>query len=141
MQNEMSIMSVSTSDKASNRKIILIGQDHKQILEKRCEAAGCKVVRAADNAAALDLARHQRFDTAILLPQGSLLNVAETVFNLRDLHRPLEIFVLVDRRATKSSRFLRQLLDHPIEGTKIMTRRQLHQQLQGGSSATVAAER
>jgi hypothetical protein len=141
MQNEMTRMSVGTNDKASVRKIILVGRDHKQILEKRYQAAGCNVVRAADSAAALNFARHQRFDAAVLLPQGSLLNVAETVFNLHDLHRSLEIVVLVDLRATKSNRFLRQLLDHPIEGTKIMTRRQLQQQLQGVSPAAVAAER
>ena len=126
----MIIMSADISEKARAGKIMLIGADHKQIVEKRFQAAGCEVVRATDHEVALGIARHQLFDTAVLLPKGSLLNVAETVFNLRDLNRSMEIIVLVERRAKNSNRFLQQLLDHPIEGTNIMTRRQLQKQLQ-----------
>jgi len=134
-------MSAAISEKSAGGTIILIGADHKQILEKRYQAAGFKVVRAIDTAAAFDLARHQPFDTAVLLFQGSFLNIAEAAFNLRDLNRTMDIIVLVDRRANNSNRFFRQLLDHPIEGTKIMTRRQLQKQLQGVSSIAAAAAR
>jgi hypothetical protein len=60
-----------------------------------------------------------------------LINVAETVFNLRDLNRSMEIIILVDRLGKQTNRFLRQLLEHPIEGTQILTRRQLQKQLHG----------
>ena len=126
----MIIMSANISEKARAGKIMLIGADHKQIVEKRFRAAGYEVVRATDHEVALGIARHQLFDTAVLLPKGSLLNVTETVFNLRDLNQSMEIIVLVERRAKNSNRFLQQLLDHPIEGTNIMTRRQLQKQLQ-----------
>lgn len=134
-------MTVAAGEISSGRKVMLLGVDRKQIVEKRYQAAGCQVVRAIDTAAALDLARRQPFDTAVVLIHGSFLNIAEAVFNLRDLNPSLEIIVLVDRRANNSNRFFRQLLDHPIEGTRIMTRRQLQKQLQGVSSIVDGAER
>ena len=124
-----------------SRKVMVLGMDRKRIVEKRYQAAGCQVIRATDTAAAMDLARHQIFDTAVLLSQGSFVNIAEAVFNLRDLNQGLEIIVLVDRQAKNPSRFFRRLLENPIERTKIMTRRQLQKYLQVASSIADAPER
>jgi hypothetical protein len=110
-------------------RIMLVGIDEKQILERRLRAAGRHVVTATDNDVALDHARHDIFDATILISKGSLINVAETVFNLRDLNPSMEIIVLVDRLRKQTSHFLRQLLEHPIEGTQILTRRQLQKRL------------
>jgi DNA-binding response OmpR family regulator len=132
-------MSADISRKSRAEKIILIGADRKQIVEKRFQAAGCEVVRATDHDVALDITRHQLFDTAVLLSQGSLLNTAETVINLRDRNRSMEIIILVERRVKNSNRFLQQLLHHPIEGTNIMTRRQLQKQLQAPDALRTGA--
>jgi CheY-like chemotaxis protein len=115
-------------------EILLIGIDSKNIIEKRLQAAGCHVMPAEDGLEALNLVRHQPFATAVLLSKGSLLNAAETALNLRDLNRSLEIIVLIDRRAKESDRYLRQLREHPIDGTKIMTRRQLQRYLHEAGS-------
>lgn len=109
-------------------KIMLIGVDARQILEKRFRLAGCQVVKVSDNQSALSQARQELFDLAVLVSKGSLTNAAETIFNLRDIRASMEIIVLVERLA-KSNRFLRQLLHHPIEGTYILTRRQLQKHL------------
>jgi DNA-binding response OmpR family regulator len=111
-------------------KIMLVGSDPKQILEKRFRAAGCQVVKAPDDGAAIDHARRESLDATVLISKGSLIDIAETFFNLRDLNRSMEIIVLVNRRGRHPSRFLRQLLEHPIEGTRIFTRRQLQKRLQ-----------
>jgi DNA-binding response OmpR family regulator len=111
------------------RKILLVGPDEKQILEKRFRRAGCLVVGVADNATALDCARHERISAAVLISRGSLINVVEAVFNLRDLNPSMEIIVLVDRLGKHSNRFLRQMLEHPIESTEVLTRRQLQMRL------------
>jgi CheY-like chemotaxis protein len=114
-------------------KILLIGADRNKIVEKRLQAAGCRVALSEDGPTAANLVRHQSFAVAVLLSKGSLLNAAETVLNLRDLNRNLEIIVLIDRRAKDSDRYLRQLREHPIDGTKIMTRRQLQRYLHAAS--------
>lgn len=110
-------------------KIMLVGADRKQILEKRLQAAGCQVVKVKDGESAIDVVRHERFDKTVLISAGSMINVAETIFNLRDLNRSMEIIVLVESRVKNSDRFLRQLFEHPIAGTRILTRRQLQKEL------------
>lgn len=115
----------------TGRKILLVGPDDKQILERRFRRAGCLVVGVSDNAAAIDRARHEMVSTAVLISRGSLINVAEAVFNLRDLNPSMEIIVLVDRLGKQSNRYLRQMLEHPIKSTQILTRRQLQMRLNG----------
>jgi len=117
-------------------KIMLVGSDYKQILEKRLKAAGCRVLKVNDNKAAIDHARHECLDTTVLVSGGSLINVAETIFNLRDLNGSMEIIILVDRLGRHSSRFLRQLIEHPISGTRILTRRQLQRLLHTSTSSS-----
>lgn len=132
-------MSAKANAADKGRKILLVGPDNKQILERRFQEAGCVVVSVSDNAAALDHARRDIVSTAVLVSRGSLINVAETVFNLRDLNPSLEIIVLVDRLGKQSNRFLRQMLEHPIQGTWILTRRQLQRRLHRTSPSTPPA--
>jgi DNA-binding response OmpR family regulator len=122
---------MSSENNASGKggKIMLVGFDNKQLLERRFRAAGCYVVKARDNESAFDHVRHEVFDTTVLVSRGSLINVAETVFNLRDFNPSMEIIVLVERLGKHTNRFLRQLLEHPIEGTEILTRRRLQKRL------------
>ena len=112
---------------------MLVGIDNHQILEKRLQAAGCHVVTVKDDEAALDHARHEVFDKTVMVSKGSLINVTETIFNLRDINDAMEIIVVVDRLGKNVNRFLRQLLEHPIEGTQVMTRRQLQKALHGAA--------
>jgi hypothetical protein len=110
-------------------RIMLVGADEKKLLERRLQAAGCQVIIANDRQEALDYARHEAFQAAVLVSKGSLINVAETIFNLRDLNGSMEIIVIVDRLDKPTNRFLRQLIEHPISGTQILTRRQLQRRL------------
>ena len=112
-------------------KVMLVGIDNNQILEKRLHAAGCQVVTVKDDEAALVHARHEVFDKTVMISRGSLINVTETIFNLRDINDAIEIIVVVDRLGKHVNRFLRQLLEHPIQGTQVMTRRQLQKALHG----------
>lgn len=121
-------MSFSTDERKPG-KMILVGLDYSQILERRFKAAGYEVLTVTDGLTAIEYARHAQLDTAVLLSTGSLVNAAETAFNLRDLNRSMEIIILLNRSGPRSSRFLRPLLEHPIERTRILTRRQLQREL------------
>lgn len=110
-------------------KIVVIGEDHNRAAEKQLRAAGYDVVSAVDREAALAVTRHQRIQRALVVSQGSLVNVAETVVCLKDLCPTMKIIVLLHRGAKPTNRFLRQMLDHPIEGSQIMTRRELRRHL------------
>jgi DNA-binding response OmpR family regulator len=119
----------SASDERKPGKMILVGFDHSQILERRFKAAGYDVLTVRDCMAAIDHARREPWDAAVLVSTGSLVNVADTAFNLRDLNRSMEIIILVNRLGPRSNRFLRPLLEHPIERTRVLTRRQLQREL------------
>src|SRR5688500_15689808 len=114
-------------------KIMLVGIDNKQIVERRLLAAGFQVIKVTDEETALNQARHEVFDKAVMVSTGSLINIAEMIFNLRDLNRSMEVIVLVDPQGKHTNRLLRQLLQHPIEGMQIMTRRQLQKELHGAA--------
>ena len=49
---------------------MLVGSDVSRILEKRFKAAGYQVVKANDDKAAIDHARHETLDTAVLISKG-----------------------------------------------------------------------
>lgn len=121
-------MSSATDDRKPG-KMMLVGLDQSRILERRFKAAGYQVLTVADSLTAIEHARREPLDTAVLVPTGSLVNVADTVFNLRDLNRSVEIIILVNRLGPRSGRFLRPLLEHPIERTRVLTRRQLQREL------------
>ena len=122
-------LTVITSARNQRGMIMLIGVDRNHVLERRFQAAGFKVLCAGNRATALDIARHQVLDGALMLSQHSLLNVAETIFNLRDLCPAAKIIVLLQHGAKTSKRFLRQLRDHQIAGSEVMTRRELQKRL------------
>jgi hypothetical protein len=124
----------SASDERKPGKMILVGFDHSQILERRFKAAGYEVLTVADGLAATDHARREPLESAVLVSTGSLVNVADTALNLRDVNRSMEIIILVNRLGPRSSRFLRPLLEHPIERTRVLTRRQLQRELKASSS-------
>jgi len=121
-------MSSPTDDRKPG-KMMLVGLDYSQILERRFKAAGYQVLTVTDSLSAIEHARREPLDTAVLVSTGSLINVADTAFNLRDLNRSMEIIILVNRSGPRSGRFLRPLLEHPIERTRVLTRRQLQREL------------
>src|SRR3989304_3573808 len=111
-------------------KVILVGSDDETILEKRLRAAGCEVVTVTDGKTAFERVHREPFDGAVLVSRGLLLNVTETIFNLRDINPSMEIIVVLARGGKNANRYVRQLLSHPIAGTKVLTRRELQERLQ-----------
>jgi DNA-binding NtrC family response regulator len=75
-------------------KVILVGSEDETILEKRLRAAGCEVVTVTDGKTAFERVHREPFDGAVLVSRGLLINVTETIFNLRDINPSMEIIVL-----------------------------------------------
>jgi hypothetical protein len=59
------------------------------------EAAGA-VIRARDGPSAVQNARREFFDAAVVVSTGEEMDVAETVFNLRDIKNSMEIVIVAD---------------------------------------------
>jgi DNA-binding response OmpR family regulator len=80
----------------SAKKILLVCADHCASVEKRLGSAGCVVNKAGEGSAAVDRARREMFDAAVIVSTGSEMDLAETVFNLRDVSSSLQILIVAD---------------------------------------------
>ena len=64
---------------------------------KQClEASGGEVVTLDDGESAILAAQRARFDVAVLVSTGKGMDLAETVFNLRDVRPSMPIVIIAD---------------------------------------------
>jgi DNA-binding response OmpR family regulator len=67
-----------------------------ETVEKSLARAGCFVARVGDGDSALDKIRREIFDAAVLVSTGEAMDLAETVFNLRDIRSSMTIVIVAD---------------------------------------------
>lgn len=113
----------------SVERVLVIGRDQHARIERRFRAAGYEVIAVLDREECLSCVRRKKLDAAVLMVQGSLLNAAELAINLHDLSPGTEILLVVDRAPKTTNRYFRRWLDHPLEKSFIVTRRDLQKRL------------
>jgi DNA-binding response OmpR family regulator len=71
-------------------------------VEKCLTRAGCVVAKVADGDSALDTIRREIFDAAVVVSTGEEMDLAETVFNLRDIRGSMAIVIVADLPRTSA---------------------------------------
>ena len=79
------------------QKIILIGSNIPRPLVELLLESGSRVKRISTGKSAVSHAHREMFDAAIIVSTGEEMDVAETIFNLRDINSTMQFILLSDR--------------------------------------------
>ena len=120
---------MSLRDLSSLGKIMLVCSDPCDEVEKCLLSAGCWVVKVKDGETAVSQARRDIVDAVVLVSTGKGMDLAETVFNLRDISRSMQIIIVADQSGVAQSPVPRETLARLTPNTQVLTMAELATQL------------
>ena len=104
-------------------KIMLVCSRRSEEVEKCLRRAGRDFVTVNDGEAAIIQAQHATFRMAVLVSTGKTMDLAETVFNLRDISSSMPILIIKERPGDQDSEA--DMIARSSRNTRIVTVRDL----------------
>jgi hypothetical protein len=106
-------------------KIMLVGSKIPIPLMESLLDAGSQVTRIQSGKSAVSHAHREMFDAAIIVSTGDEMDVAETIFNLRDINRAMQVILVSDRAKASESEIPKDSLERIVPNTKVMSIQEL----------------
>ena len=111
------------------QKIILIGSNIPRPLGEMLLESGSRGRRISTGKSAVSHAHREMFDAAIIVSTGEEMDVAETIFNLRDINSTMQFILLSDRANASQLEIPNGSLERTLPNTKVMTLKELRRYL------------
>ena len=111
----------SLSDYMEPRKVLLVCSGICKEVENCLQQAGCRVTKVDQGRAAVNRARHEMLDTAVLISTGPDMDLAETALNLRDINPSIAIIFVADRQGGDQEADPTDAIAHAIPKAKVLT--------------------
>ncbi|MGH7830519.1 MAG: hypothetical protein ACREP8_10115, partial [Candidatus Binatia bacterium] len=105
-------------------KVLLVSSDAFHEVEKCLLTAGCWVTKVTDGETALAQAERDIFDVAVIVSTGESMDLAETVFNLRDINDSMQI-LLVDQDDGDPNAIAKEIMAQAAPNTKLLSLNEL----------------
>jgi hypothetical protein len=86
---------------------------------------GCRLIKVATGEEALTVAQENLLDAAVLVSTGEKMDVAETVFNLRDVRPALPIWIIDSEGKNAGDRTVKYAVSDNIPDTRVVSVSQL----------------
>jgi len=109
----------------SFEKIMVIGSEIPQSLNAIFQSATSRVTNVSSGKMAVSRAQHDTFDAAILISTGDEMDLAETVFNLRDISVSMELIIVSNLTNAINSAVIKATLAGLVSNATVMTMQEL----------------
>ena len=118
------------------KKILLVCSPDCNRVEKHLVHAGYGVTKVGEGTAAIERAKHELLNAAVLISTGKEMDLAETIFNLRDVNPAIEIIIIDNPDSAEEKAAQTAAIAQALPETTVLKVSELDGYLAAGSLAT-----
>ncbi len=111
------------------KKILLVCSPDCNRVEQHLLHAGYWVTKVGEGAAAIERAKHELLNAAVLISTGKEMDLAETVLNLRDVNPAVEIIIIANLDNAEEKAAQTAAIVQALPETTVLTVRELDRYL------------
>jgi hypothetical protein len=117
------------------KKILLVCSPDCNRVEQHLVHAGYGVTKVGEGTAAIERAKHELLKAAVLISTGKEMDLAETIFNLRDINPAIEIIIIANPDSAEEKAAQTAAIVQALPDTTVLKVSELDGYLAAGSLA------
>jgi CheY-like chemotaxis protein len=102
-------------------KVLLVCSRGCDLVENNLRHAGYRVIKVADGTAAIERAKHEPLNAAVLISTGTQMDLAETVLNLKDVNSSVAITIVVGSNTAEEKAAQTAAIVQAVPETSVVT--------------------
>jgi Tat protein secretion system quality control protein TatD with DNase activity len=103
------------------KQVLLVCSRGCDRVEDNLRHAGYRVIKVADGTAAIERAKHEPLNAAVLISTGTQMDLAETVLNLKDINSSVAITIVVGSNAAEEKAAQTAAIVRAVPETSVVT--------------------